>query len=575
MKTLAISAWLVLVLLSQFTSAGVLITKSGSRYTGKITEQDDSYILTKTSGGKMTFPKNMVKKVITSADLKAKFQQMRKSVVLTSDQAVEGILKYATETGLDSEKTALLSDAYAKRYPLACNKASSLRLLAKWCEKYSLDEKASECLLRANKLTFPKKLTDAGKDIEQLARLTEWCVSRNMPEEAKLAAAAVYAVRLKAAQTPQQKWKLSEWCDKRKMHSWRDDCRNTAVLAAASAQDVAALQQFLESLAKDKLSSDIRLKCQNALYKIRVKKAKTPQQKWELAEWCDKWRMQHSRDECRNAAILAAASAEDVASLQGFLDALVKDKASKDIMLKCRNTLYRIRLKRAGKDAMSLAQLTAWCEGAGMKPEAAKAENAALKLAPNNEKVRDLLGYVKDEAKGAWVKSSLSIKRSPKSDYYVLVKVPVKYLRSGRVVLSYANPSSKKRPDEIFFMPTGNVQNAIREIQRIGEQTGIIAHMSADFNNGTFDLVSSTNTHKKRSVYAAGKSKSGCAATYFLLSKWAIDSSGLLELPLPDSVQNGMYIPKGAKLCGWLVSGDGRKVAHFNLAGKSTPARKK
>ncbi|HUS47180.1 MAG TPA: hypothetical protein VM098_03605 [Phycisphaerae bacterium] len=46
--------------------ADVLVTTSGSRYEGQVVDQGDSYLVRRPNGGKITFPKSMVKEVIKS-----------------------------------------------------------------------------------------------------------------------------------------------------------------------------------------------------------------------------------------------------------------------------------------------------------------------------------------------------------------------------------------------------------------------------------------------------------------------------------------------------------------------------
>ncbi|KPK45778.1 MAG: hypothetical protein AMJ77_06870 [Dehalococcoidia bacterium SM23_28_2] len=72
--------------------------------------------------------------------------------------------------------------------------------------------------------------------------------------------------------------------------------------------------------------------------------------------------------------------------------------------LTCAKAIYRLRSESAGNEAMAHAKLSSWCLEHGLEGEAAEAESAALKLAPEDPQVRKELSYVRDGATGKWVK---------------------------------------------------------------------------------------------------------------------------------------------------------------------------
>lgn len=319
----------VLGLLGGPAGADVLVTKSGTRYKGKITERGNSYILSKPSGGKMTFPKSMVREVIRPETSKPRYEKMLKDADPTDDTQVAKLAEFAATAGLTSERRKLLADAYAVRLAAVKGNVSRFRALAKWCTDYSLSTQAKECRLRANKLEFPAKLAAAGNDTKSLEKLAKWCGSRNMPDE-------------------------------------------TA-------------------------------KCLNNQYESRRKAAKTLQAKWGLSEWCHKWKLAKWRDENQSQAIAGAAAVEDLSRLKEFLGDLTKQGRSTRQWLRCAKAIYTVRFKSAGTDTTALVKLSDWCRANDLKGEAVEAEQAALRTAPGDAKVREALGYTRDKTTGKWV----------------------------------------------------------------------------------------------------------------------------------------------------------------------------
>ena len=69
-RTVQLFCLLSALLLAAPLPADVLVTKSGSKWKGKVEEKGDAYILVNARGGKMTFPKSSVDKIIRDADAK-------------------------------------------------------------------------------------------------------------------------------------------------------------------------------------------------------------------------------------------------------------------------------------------------------------------------------------------------------------------------------------------------------------------------------------------------------------------------------------------------------------------------
>lgn len=277
----------VAVLWAQVVLGDVLVTRSGKRWEGKVTVNGDSYVLERPGGGKLTFPKIMVKEVIKSGQFKARYKKMLKTADLTDNIQVEKLARFAHKGGLVKERRKLLTDIYTPRLAKAKGKLKALRALAKWCRKYSMKDESAACRLRINKLEFPAKLADAGSNLERLEKLARWCMGRNMPEEKERCLAGQYEVRNKRADTPRRMWKLAEWCHKWKMSRRRDEQYLAAIRAAGSRGDLSALTEFLDLLKEGNCSPTVKRACRKAIYDHCFKSAGNDAMALaKLSIWC-------------------------------------------------------------------------------------------------------------------------------------------------------------------------------------------------------------------------------------------------------------------------------------------------
>lgn len=190
MKRVGISGRLIIIVCGAVMMAcntglpDVLVTKSGTRYQGQVTDKGNWYVLTKPGGGKMTFPKSMVREVFNPETSKPQYEKMLKDANLIDDAQVAKLVEFAAMVELTSERRKLLSDAYAVRLAAAKGNASRLRALAKWCTGYSLNAQAKKCRLQANMVEFPAKLVAAGNDTTALVNLSNWCRANGLKDEA-------------------------------------------------------------------------------------------------------------------------------------------------------------------------------------------------------------------------------------------------------------------------------------------------------------------------------------------------------------------------------------------------------
>jgi len=313
----------------QAADADVLITHSGSRYEGKVTDKGDFYVLTMAGGGEMSFPKSMVREVIVPERLRPEYQRMLATAELTDDAQLKKLLDFAGQAALTEERNELLAKAYQLRAAKAGQDPKAWRELGSWCQGHGMKAETDACELQASRLEFKARLAAAGQDAEALEKLAEWCRERGLREE-------------------------------------------TA-------------------------------RCLSGEYERRRKGAETAGQKWELARWCQQWGLEQWRNQNQLDAVTAAASGGDLTRLDEFLLELEAGPQSPDAARACAQAIYRIRVKSASNEVMALAGLATWCKARGLKAEAAEAEAAALKIAPTDQKVREALGHVWDEANREWV----------------------------------------------------------------------------------------------------------------------------------------------------------------------------
>jgi len=290
---------LVALLGGSAASGDVLVTKSGSRYEGTITQEADGYVLVTPGGGRMVFPKSMVQQIIRSAEAKVEFEGMLKQADLADDKEVARLSAFAKDKGLSEQRERLLARAYAVRHAKARGKTDALRALSAWCGEHGLTVEAGACQAEACRLEFPSKFAGARNDASALEELGKWCVSHGLAAEAEQCLSGQYAARSKQADTPRKRWELAEWSQQWKQQRWRDEQRLAAIREAAAAADLSQLLEFLKSLPDDAPDSETRRACGRAIYGLRAKAAGgDPMEMARLSVWC---REQDLTDEAKTA----------------------------------------------------------------------------------------------------------------------------------------------------------------------------------------------------------------------------------------------------------------------------------
>jgi len=250
--------------------------------------------------------------------------------------------------------------------------------------------------------------TDA-QDDEQVEALLKFLRDYGLSDKRQSVLEELYTRRHDAAKgDPDALRALSEWCSKYHLRAQSRTCLQEAFIAEfpARLEQAKADPTQLEKLAAqcNELGlADQARQCLASQYEQRKAQASTPQDKWQLAEWCDAAGMAQWRDQCQLDAIEGAAGACDVVSLEGFLRSLQDARYSRQVRSACAREIFKLRLAEADQDAKKLAELSIWCGWRGLTEQRGQAETAALAAAPDDADVRKMLGYEKNKA-GEWVK---------------------------------------------------------------------------------------------------------------------------------------------------------------------------
>ncbi len=166
---------------------GLLRTKSGSSYIGKIEDDGPHYVVHSPSGTKRPIPKDAATEVYRGADLLSGLRKALCTSDLLDNRAVAGLAEMTQEYGLDSERSRILHQAYLLRREQIQETPEALRGLADWCAEYALSGERT-CRSRAAELEFDKLLTDARGDAVRLARLASRYRALGFPEQSEKAA---------------------------------------------------------------------------------------------------------------------------------------------------------------------------------------------------------------------------------------------------------------------------------------------------------------------------------------------------------------------------------------------------
>lgn len=170
--------------------------------------------------------------------------------------------------------------------------------------------------------------------------------------------------------------------------------------------------------------------------------------------------------------------------------------------------------------------------------------------------------------------TKLDVRHVESKGSYLRVKIPADTQADDRLVLVYVDPKSGKAAADVILVPEGKVDEGVRQSLKtwtaFGLKEGEVHQPGTTFNNGSFDLVATVNSHKKVGVYAFAwvslkKSEApiGTSTTYFSLSSWATDKAGEVEVPLPNKANESReeYIPRTCDVSVWVITKDGKKRA--------------
>lgn len=214
----ALTAW------GMGASADVLVTKMGKRYHGKVEDKGNAYriVMSRTT---LTFPKSVVREVITEESVKADYDKLRSKVRTAQDR--QGLGDWCAERGL--------KDWAAREYLAAVGEAEAAadrEFLESFAEKLQLsgvDKKARlACLSAIGRLRLKSVLAmDAGAEkIAALEDLARWGVASGCSATSAAANRGILDTRLKLlgnVRVPLDRAKrliaLAGWCREKGLDS--------------------------------------------------------------------------------------------------------------------------------------------------------------------------------------------------------------------------------------------------------------------------------------------------------------------------------------------------------------------
>ncbi|HUV38466.1 MAG TPA: hypothetical protein VMY39_02580 [Planctomycetota bacterium] len=253
----AVAVAVLLGLTAGPASGDLLVTQSGSKFEGRVTEKGDTWVLVKSNGTKLAFPKDLVREVIFSQQFRAAFAAMLKSSDLRDEAQVTRLAEYASEKGLVEEREQMLIAALELRKAAAGADVDSWQDLAGWCKKHQLRQQEEECSAQASRLEFAAKLKDADLlDETRVASLAEFAQRCGLGAERETLLSSSLTLRRAAAKEDHGAWRrIAEWCAKYELKTQAEECEARAnrlelaekrARAGTNLQALIALAQWCE-----------------------------------------------------------------------------------------------------------------------------------------------------------------------------------------------------------------------------------------------------------------------------------------------------------------------------------------
>ena len=397
--------------------ADVLVTKSGSRWSGEIIDEGTSYRIVKPGGSQMSFPKDIVREILTAQAVEAEFQGMLKQAHLGEDSVVRGILKFVADNGLtDRARTQVLQAAYSERSAAAKGSSAAYTSLAKWCGEYGMLTYAADCRRSAFQCGFPAKLAAAGDDQERLEKLASECREQRLPVETARCLLGEYERRKKLALTADAKWELGQWCCNWNIDGWREENQAAAVGEVTKSGDLVRLEKYLAFMGKDTSTSNLMSACARAVYGMRLKSAgEDPEALARLAAWCRLHGLDTEAAQAEAAALKTSRNDAKVREMLGYAhneSTGAWEKAplwSVKVLRSVRAKLYteerlgqgKLEFKSGGED-MELAIVQVQFR-ANYSPAAEPSDRLAIVRRTEGTVLSAFLMPEKDETDGPWV----------------------------------------------------------------------------------------------------------------------------------------------------------------------------
>ncbi len=156
----------------------VLVTKSGKRYEGTLSETGTSFTIRKPTGEKLSWPKAQVQEVERAADRAKEYEQRLAKADLTDAAQVRPLIELVEKSGLTRERAALVKQTFQDKFAKSKDSLSSVSELGRWCREAGLHEEAAQCQSQAVFLEFHERYrAAAGKPLD-LVDLCHWSVRK-------------------------------------------------------------------------------------------------------------------------------------------------------------------------------------------------------------------------------------------------------------------------------------------------------------------------------------------------------------------------------------------------------------
>ncbi len=132
-------------LLCQVARGAVILTESGGRYTGKVEERGDNYVVKVSGGTKLPISKSIVAAYYDDATCLRMLAKEQEKSNLGSNAHVAKLLRSADSMGIPETKKGIRHAAFCFRRAAAGQDPRRLNALSSWCRDNGMTDGAREC----------------------------------------------------------------------------------------------------------------------------------------------------------------------------------------------------------------------------------------------------------------------------------------------------------------------------------------------------------------------------------------------------------------------------------------------